>query len=279
MTTPEIIDIPPTIDIPAETAPASWLGDVHFAAAFLTRLPLPALGIQPTGGLARAMRAFPLIGGAIGLAGGSVFLVATLALPAAVAALLAVLAMVLATGALHEDGLADTADGLGARGGREQRLEVMRDSRTGAFGVLALVFSIGLRAACLAEAPGGLAGLGAMVAAAALSRGLIPAAMQVMPPARADGLGASSGVPDASIAALAAVLGVLLAAAGIGLAVPAAVLAAVLLGGVVVWVARRALGGYTGDVLGAVQQAAELGVLLAAAGSWAMGAGAMGAGT
>lgn len=247
---------------------AGPLADLHLAAVFLTRLPLPDCGMLPAGALARAMRGFPVVGAGVGLIGGLTFVAAGSVLPMPVAALLAILATVLATGALHEDGLADTADGMGARGGRERRLEVMRDSRSGAYGVLALLFSVGLRAACLAAAPSTLAGLGAMVAAAALSRALIPAAMQVMPPARADGLGASAGVPDASVAALAAVLGVVIAGAGLGLAVPFAVLAALALAVVMVVIARRMLGGYTGDVLGAVQQTAELGIWLAVAGVW-----------
>ena len=190
-------------------------------------------------------------------------------LPPLAAALVAVLAGVLLTGALHEDGLADTADGLGARGGRDKRLEVMRDSRSGAYGVLALVFSIGLRGAALAAAPSALAGLGALVAAAAWSRALIPAAMQIMPPARADGLGAGAGQPDATIAATAAMLGIALALAGLGLAAPLAVLAALAAAWGVVVLARRQLGGFTGDVLGAIQQCAEAAMLLAAAGAWA----------
>lgn len=242
--------------------------DLHLAAAFLTRLPLPDGGPAAEGGLARAMRVFPVVGAIAGAAAGLVFVALHSVVPPLPAALAAVLAAVLLTGALHEDGLADTADGLGARGGRAARLEVMRDSRSGAFGVLALVFAIGLKASALAAAPSGWAGLGALAAAAALSRALIPAAMQVMAPARADGLGAMAGVPDASTAAFAAVLGIVLAFAGLGLAAPLAVLAAVACGGAVVMLARRVLGGYTGDVLGAVQQAAETGVLLAAAGAW-----------
>ncbi|MBX9634304.1 MAG: adenosylcobinamide-GDP ribazoletransferase [Magnetospirillum sp.] len=253
-------------------APASsrlcLVADLHLAAIFLTRLPLPDLGSVADGGLARAMRVFPLVGGVVGLAAGLVFLAAHAVLPPLAAALTAVLVAVVLTGALHEDGLADTADGLGARGGRERRLEVMRDSSTGAFGVLALVFSIGLKVSALAAAPSGLAGLGALVAGAALSRALIPAAMQVMAPARPDGLGASAGVPDASTAAFAAVLGIVLTFAGIGLGAPLAVLTALALAGGMVVLARRTLGGYTGDVLGAVCQAAEIGVLLAAAGGW-----------
>ncbi len=245
------------------------LRDLHLAAAFLTRVPLPDLGVLPAGALAAAMRAFPLVGGMVGLAAGLVFLAAHGSLPPLVAAIVAVAAGTVLTGGLHEDGLADAADGLGARGGRERRLEVMRDSRSGAYGVLALVVAVGLKAAALAAAPTGLAGLGALVAAGALSRAVIPAAMQVMPPARSDGLGAGAGVPDASMAALAAVLGLMLCAAGLAWAAPAAIVAAAAAAALMVVAARRAFGGYTGDVLGAVQQAAETAILVAAAGAWA----------
>lgn len=242
-----------------------WLADLHLAAAFLTRLPLPDCGPYRPGGLARAMRMFPLVGAALGAAGGGVYALAALALPPLPAALLAVLAGVLLTGALHEDGLADTADGLGARGGRERRLEVMRDSRSGAYGVLALVFSVGLRASALAALASPLAVLGALAAAAALSRAMVPAAMQVMPPARADGLGAGAGVPDATVAATAALFGLGAAMAGLGLqGALAAAFAALLAAFALRALALRALGGYTGDVLGAIVQAVEIAVLLAA---------------
>lgn len=246
-----------------------WLADLHLAASFLTRLPLPDPGYVP-GGLAPAMRAFPLVGlGLGGLAGGLGALVLAV-LPPWPAALVTVLALVLLTGALHEDGLADLADGLGARGDRARRLEVMRDSRIGAYGVLALLFSVGLRAAALASLPGGWTMVGAVAAAAALSRALIPAVMQILPPARPDGLGAGAGTPDAGVAAAAAGLGLLAAILGLGLggALAAAALA-LLLALAVALVARRAIGGHTGDVLGAVQQAAEIGILLAAAMVWA----------
>lgn len=257
------------IPVQPETPPPGLLSELHLAATFLTRVPLPDCGLLPPGSLARSMRVFPLVGAGIGLGAGLVFALAHAVLPPLAAALVAVLAGVLLTGALHEDGLADTADGLGARGGRDQRLAVMRDSRSGAYGVLALVFSIGLRAAALAAAPSALAGLGALVAAAAWSRALIPAAMQIMPPARADGLGAGAGLPDSTIAATAAMLGIALALAGLGLAAPLAVLAALAAAWGVVVLARRQLGGFTGDVLGAIQQCAEAAMLLAAAGAWA----------
>lgn len=254
----------------ADATVRGWVGDIHLAAVFLTRLPLPDAGPVAPGELARAMRGFPVVGIGLGLAAGLIAALALALLPPLPSALIAVMALTLMTGALHEDGLADFADGLGARGGAEQRLEVMRDSRSGAFGVLALVFSVSLRAAALAALPGYGRVIGALVAAAALSRALIPAAMQVMAPARPDGLGASAGSPDASVAATAAGLGLLAAIAGLGLggALVATVMA-LAAGLAVVWLARRALGGYTGDVLGAVQQATETAIVLAAAMVWA----------
>ena len=224
----------------------------------------------PPGGLAAAMRCFPLVGAGLGLAAGLLAASARgLGLPPLAAALLALAAMVLLTGALHEDGLADLADGLGARGDRDKRLEVMRDSRSGAFGVLALIFSVGLRSTALAALPGGWRMIGVVMAAAALSRAMIPAAMQIMAPARPEGLGASAGTPDASTAATAAGMGLGLAVLGLGLGgALAAALGALAGGWLIVALARRSLGGYTGDVLGAVQQVAEIGILLAAAMVW-----------
>ncbi|CAA7624523.1 Cobalamin synthase [Candidatus Terasakiella magnetica] len=247
-----------------------WRGDLLLAASFLTRLPLPLCPTMAAGALARAMRTFPLVGAALGLAAGLAAMLLNAVLPPLPAALLTVLVLVLATGALHEDGLADFSDGLGARGDRDRRLEVMRDSRNGTFGVVALILSIGLRASALAEIPEGWAQVGALVAAASLSRGLIPAVMQILAPARPDGLGAAAGCPDASVAAAAAGLGLLASIFGLGFG---GALTALVLAGLVGWamagVARRAFGGYTGDVLGAVQQGGEIAILLAAAMVWA----------
>ncbi|MDA8231962.1 MAG: adenosylcobinamide-GDP ribazoletransferase [Magnetospirillum sp.] len=245
-----------------------WLDDFHVASSFLTRLPVPHPDYGE-GRLARAMGVFPIVGAAVGLVSGLAFVLGHALLPALPAALLALLVATVCTGALHEDGLADFADGLGARGDRARRLEVMRDSRIGTFGVVALLLGFGLRASALAAAPSGLAGLGALAAAGALSRAAIPAVMQALPAARSDGLGAAAGTPDAGIAALAAVLALVVAVAGLGVTGAAAAAAAAALAAAAAgWVARRALGGYTGDVLGAVAQVAEAAVLLAAAGGW-----------
>src|SRR5690606_31782388 len=140
--------------------------------------------------LAQAAWAFPLAGLVVGLAGAAVLALGGLAgLPAMLAALLAVGATILATGGLHEDGLADLADGTGGAT-REKRLEIMRDSRIGSYGVLALILAVGLRAAAIAALFGQpwLAAAG-MVGLAAASRAGMAAGLRLMPPARAGGLG------------------------------------------------------------------------------------------
>lgn len=248
---------------------AAWWADVTTALAFLTRLPPLPPPPEPDRppDLARATRAMPLVGAAIGLGGGAVYwLSGALGLTPAIAGLLAVAATLLLTGALHEDGLADSADGLFAGAEPARRLEIMRDSRTGAYGALALILSVGLRAAALAAlaAPGPAAA--ALIAAHALARALPPAVMAWAPLARSDGLAAGAGRPEPAQAWFALGLGALTALLllDFGTAV-AAMAAAGLAAGALVLLARARLGGYTGDVLGAIEQVGEVAVLLAAA--------------
>jgi adenosylcobinamide-GDP ribazoletransferase len=235
------------------------------ATAFFTVLPV---GSQARGAwkLADSSWAFPLVGAGIGAVTGLVFLIAQLIWPgSAPAALLAVFAGLVLSGALHEDGLADSADGLLGGHDREEKLAVMRDSRHGTFGVLAIISSVLLRAAALAASGDVLhAGL-ALIAAHAVSRAALPAAMWAMRPARADGLGAAAGSPRPSGVVAAAVTGILIALAALG---PLTGLIALCTTGLailaVAGVARRRIGGYTGDVLGAFQQIGEIVMLLAA---------------
>ena len=169
------------------------------------------------------------------------------------------------TGALHEDGLADTADGFFGGRDREEKLAIMRDSRQGTYGVLAIVFSVLLRTAALAGIGDVIhAGL-ALIAAHAASRAALPAAMWGLAPARPDGLGATAGRPRAGGAIAAALIGtaIILAALGpvrgaIALCLACAIVFAL------IELARRQIGGYTGDVLGAFQQIGEIVILLAA---------------
>lgn len=238
------------------------------AAAFLTRLPIEAPpAAEGSGFLARAAPALPVVGAAIGTAGGLVYaLAAAMGLPPLASAFAALACLAILTGALHEDGLADFCDGIGGGRDRHDRLRIMRDSHNGTFGTLALVSSVGLRAALLAAvaAPGPV--LLAMAAAGALSRGALPPLMALLPPVRASGLAAAAGTPDrrAVLIAMAIAAALAWACLGFGPAV-AAFAAAALAAAAVALLARRVLGGHTGDVLGACQQAAEIAVLGVAA--------------
>ena len=232
--------------------------------AFFTRLPVdPRAGVWQ---LADSAWAFPLvgagIGGAIALALLSAQLIGLATWPAA---LLSILAGLLLTGALHEDGLADTADGFFGGRDREEKLAILRDSRQGTYGVLAVVLSVLLRAAALAGIGDVIhAGL-ALVAAHAASRAVLPAAMIGLTPARPDGLGATAGIPRAGGAIAAALIGAAIALAALG---PVRGAITLCLTGVTIFAmvefARRQIGGYTGDVLGAFQQVGEIVILLAA---------------
>jgi adenosylcobinamide-GDP ribazoletransferase len=244
--------------------------DFSLATAVLTRIPIDFpehLLPLPEGAVAAASWAFPLVGAGIGAITAAVFFAAELLnLGDATAALLAVLVGVFVTGAVHEDGIADTADGFGGGKDRDAKLAIMRDSRQGSFGILALIFSVGLRAAALATIGDPIfAGL-ALLAAHTASRGLLPVMMRFLPAARPDGLGAGAGKPSLPVTVAAAVIGSGFALAalgpvrgGIALAVSAVAIAAAAM------LAQRQIGGYTGDVLGAFQQIGEIVMLLTAA--------------
>ncbi|HTW50992.1 MAG TPA: adenosylcobinamide-GDP ribazoletransferase [Stellaceae bacterium] len=253
---------------------AGIFGQFLLATAVLTRLPvasrdadLAAGDAVGEGSVATASWAFPAVGAGIGMIAALVmFAAASFGLGEAPAALLALVAAGLVTGALHEDGLADTADGLGGGRTRDEKLAIMRDSRQGTYGIVALILSIGLRAVALASMPGPIeAGL-ALIAAHAASRGFLAPAMSWLAPAREDGLGATAGTPSLARALIALVIGGFIA---IGMLGPARGAAAFALAGLAVAVtaalARRQIGGYTGDVLGALQQIGEIVMLLVAA--------------
>jgi adenosylcobinamide-GDP ribazoletransferase len=247
------------------------LTEIIAAAQFLTRLPLRLQPDPPPDLARRAVTWYPLIGAGIGLYAAAIHAVARAAgLNGAAAALVTLAAAAWATGGLHEDGLADTADGFGGGRSREAKLAIMRDSRIGSYGVLALVFSVGLRAAALAALPGAAAGA-ALVAAGSLSRAGLPALARLLPPARPDGLGAGLGRISALRVVIALGLGVVVARLAAGADTVPAVAAACLGLGVVGLTARRHIGGHTGDVLGAAQQASEMLVLLSLSAVWGMG--------
>lgn len=244
------------------------LGELLLALVWLTRLPVWRVLPDPAPALSVSVWAFPLVGALVGAVAACMWSLALwLALTPMLAALLAIAAMMLLTGALHEDGLTDLADGLGGNN-PEQSLEIMRDSRIGSYGVIALGMVTAARVGALAALPWA-EGAMALIAMAALSRAGMAAALALVPPARRDGLGHAAGRPGAGTVGLA------LALAGLAVILamifdpahrldwPVAVLALML---AQIWVARlalRRLRGQTGDVLGAMQQAGEAAGLLA----------------
>ncbi|MCB2055352.1 MAG: adenosylcobinamide-GDP ribazoletransferase [Geminicoccaceae bacterium] len=223
----------------------------------LTRLPL---GTSPPGAeLPAAVWAFPVVGAGLGAGAGLAFEAASSPSPL-VAAFAATIFLVLLTGALHEDGLADMADGLGAGGDRARTLEIMRDSRIGTFGTLALILVVGLEVALLAAIEGAIA---ALVTAGALSRGCMVRLLAALPPARPDGLGARASTPPRGAVRAAYATAVLPALLFYGLAGLWPILTAVAVTLVVSRLALRRIGGQTGDVLGGVQRLAHAAVLAA----------------
>lgn len=238
--------------------------DVLLCLSFYTRLPLP--GSAANVDFASAQWAAPIAGAAIALIGAAVYAAGfLLSLPVLAAAALAVASTMLASGALHEDGLGDTADGFGGGRTRERKLEIMRDSRIGTFGAAALSLSILLRCSALAGIASPIAALAALVAAHMASRALMPAFMHRIASARTDGLAAALGAPSLPVSITALTFG----AASLLLIGPTGALVAIAgLAGLFLLLARLSLhhiGGMTGDVLGALQQAAEIMVLLVAA--------------
>lgn len=241
------------------------------AAAFLTRLP-PRAGAF-TGGphpLGADAGAFAPVGLAVALApAGLLWGLAALGLSPLAAALAALLLLVALTGALHEDGLADTADGLFGHHGRERALEIMKDSRIGTYGALALIGTLGLRAALLAEiaARSPASAALALAVAAGASRGAMAWFWSSLPNARTQGLASRMEAPDRNTGRRsAAIAGAVALAGGAALGGPAGALLPFALAAAGLWLFRRfllrRLGGLTGDTLGAAQQIGEIALLL-----------------
>lgn len=242
---------------------------VH-ALRFLTRLPIPFASTIDPPPLSQSMRLFPVAGALIGAAGGAALAGFSMAgLPSLLAAALAASLGLLVTGALHEDGLADTADGFGGGKSRERRLEIMRDSHIGSYGVLALVAAMLVRVAVYEDLSGlpPLAIIGVLAACAAFSRALMVDLLWATRPARSDGLSVHAGTPGRNGAAFAIITAAALTLATGLLVSPESGLVALAAGLAVTAYMRRLtvkmIGGQTGDVCGAVQVLSELAMLIA----------------
>lgn len=242
------------------------LADIRIAMSLSTILPVGPAKPLDNGEIAQAGWAFPVAGLAVGLVGAIVYAFAHAAhLPPDAAAVFALAATILVTGAIHEDGLADAADGLGGGRGREQKLEIMRDSRIGTYGACALALSILVRWSALATIAEPASVASALLVAHAAARAQLPVFMWLVPPARSDGLSAGAGQVSPESAMVAAGLGFLCLAFGLGFG--KAILGLILLslvGLVWAWLATKQIGGQTGDILGALEQSGEIAILMLA---------------
>lgn len=244
------------------------------ALQFFTRLPIPRWVGFEQDWLHHASRYFPLVGLVVGVIGAAVYAAAALVLPAPVAAVLSTAATIYITGAFHEDGFADTCDGLGGGMTRERVLEIMKDSRVGAYGAIGVVCMLGTKVTTLAMLPAASA-IAALLLAHPLSRLCATSLIWRMEYARAEGkakplaermTGAEFCIAVLTVALAAAVL--LAAGALTAYAILAAVASCVL---ATWWLARKfkhRIGGYTGDCLGAVQQLAEAVAYIAILATW-----------
>ncbi len=250
--------------------------DVARSVAFLSRIHMPQRHfVNFDGRLSRAVRAFPIAGLLIALpAAAVVSIFAAIKADPLFTAFVAVAIQALITGVLHEDGLSDTADGLGGGRNKESALVIMKDSRIGSYGAVALILSFGLRVAALAAILPQLTPSGAgvlLLGVAALSRSAMVWHWSKLPPARKDGVAASAGEPLTGAVRQALAIGIvatilLLLIAGVPLlAVPLALMAfaAVVVG--FSEIVNGKIGGHTGDTIGATQQLTEIAVLSALA--------------
>ncbi|WP_291855003.1 adenosylcobinamide-GDP ribazoletransferase [Bradyrhizobium sp.] len=249
----------------------SGTGEFLNALRFMTIVPVPSSDAATAAEwLSHCVKYFPAVGICVGLVSAAVLLLAGAIWGPVIAALLAVATSIVVTGALHEDGLADTADGFGGGRSVEKRLAIMKDSRIGAYGALALAFGVALRVTALAEMPL-WSGAAALIAAHAAAR-ITPAFVINALPYAGDTAAMKVSFTDAPVSAndirfaLIVVVGALVPLAFVSIlsVISGLLLGAVLSTAIALW-ARRLIDGYTGDVLGAIEQMFEIGFLLGVA--------------
>lgn len=237
-----------------------WVLDLLVAGALLSRLPFPHLPSAGFEDAHRAVWAYPLIGAVLGaLAGTCGVVIMGLGFSPEIAAGGVLAVMMILTGAMHEDGLADTADGFWGGFDTARRLEIMKDSQIGTYGVLALLVVTGLRWMAYAA----LLPLGVLpiIAVAVLSRATMPCLMTLLPHARNTGLSKSVGAPEMPVVVVGLAIALLLAGFCIGFTSITGLIGGLVVALLIGWVSMHKISGQTGDVLGATQQLSELVVL------------------
>ncbi|WP_298257235.1 adenosylcobinamide-GDP ribazoletransferase [uncultured Litoreibacter sp.] len=245
----------------SDTTPAK-IEDIWVALGLLTRFPLPQRDWDSERPAALAAWAYPLVGLAVGL---PACVIAQgfwgMGLPVEMIAAIILLAITMFTGAMHEDGLADAADGLWGANTSERRLEIMKDSHIGAYGVIALIAGFALRWSALAALlSAGFLWIPVLVTAV-ISRAAMVPIMEMLPNARSTGLSQLTGRPRTAAVVIATGLSAVAALAGLGLSGLWVLLVAGAAMAACGCIAHRKIGGQTGDILGATQQVVEITVL------------------
>jgi adenosylcobinamide-GDP ribazoletransferase len=237
------------------------------ALQFLTRIRIKQIHPFPEDWLPRSAKYMPLVGALIGAVVGAIILAASLCFPAPMPVVIGLIASILLTGALHEDGLADTVDAFGGGSSRERCLEIMKDSRIGTYGVLALIAVLALKGTSLV-AIGPVSVVGVLIAAYAGGRLAAVLALAFLPYAGGDNVKVSRTPVRMTPRELAVAAATGLIVGICVMNIPAFVAATVIAfaaAAIVAWIAQRKIGGYTGDVLGAVEQVFETAFLAVAA--------------
>lgn len=238
--------------------------DIFAAFSLLTRLPVPVNHARAGTRAGAAVWAYPLVGAVIGLISAACgYLALWIGVPAPMAAILTLAVSALVTGALHEDGIADCADGLAGGYTRARRLEIMKDSRVGAFGATALFLVLGARWSGI-ETLLPHATLPVFAAIGAVSRLPMVLAMVALPLANNSGMAASVGKPPLIAVSIAVFLTLVICLLSAGPSGAALLLLGVLAPLPLWYAAQRTIGGYTGDILGGSQQIAEIAALASA---------------
>jgi adenosylcobinamide-GDP ribazoletransferase len=248
------------------------------ALQFFTRLPIPAWVGFDAAWLNQASRYFPLVGVVVAAITGAVYMLTAWLFPAPVAVVLSTAAGIYATGAFHEDGFADMCDGFGGGMTPERVLEIMKDSRIGAYGAIGAICLLGLKLVTLAMLPP-FAAIGSLFVAHPLSRLMATSLIWRLDYARAEGkakpLAQKMSGGEFTIAALTAAIPALAVVAMRWLTWSALIAGVIAAAVATIWLARkfvRRIGGYTGDCLGAVQQVSEVMFYLCALASLQHGA-------
>lgn len=242
----------------------NFLKDIRIVTGFMTRLPVTWPQNSTMADLAGAMWAMPVVGVIVGMITGlALWLGGLFPWPVVVTVIIAVMVQILVTGALHEDGLADVADGFGGGVTARQKRDIMADSRIGSYGVLALIISVTLKIVLLGTPPTWADTFFIWTAAMVLSRGVLPVVMIMFSAAKTDGLGANAGKPSATCAGTALLLAFIIAGILIPwLAAITAVIMVFMTAFLLASLAKFQIGGYTGDVLGTIVGASEIVALM-----------------